>query len=223
MQQTDTPHLPAPKPRRGRPRNAPEVSVARQNLIRAGLEHLTERGYSAVGVDEILQAVKVTKGSFYHYFGSKADFGLALIAAYDAYFVTLLERAFACANSSPLERIRVFAELAEEGMARHGFRRGCLVGNLGQEMGALPDMFRGALLAVLERWQARTATLFAEAQSAGELADGHDPQALAEMFWIGWEGAVLRAKLELRPDPLRNFTDTFLHMLGGAPPCLTKG
>lgn len=108
-----------------------------------------------------------------------------------------------------MARLRLFTRMAEEGMARHGFRRGCLVGNLGQEMGALPDDFRAALIGVLETWQRRTAQLFREAQACGELSADHDPDALAEAFWIGWEGAILRAKLELRPDPLHSFTRTF--------------
>ncbi|MGD9918253.1 MAG: TetR/AcrR family transcriptional regulator [Paenirhodobacter sp.] len=208
----DAPSQPSEKPRRGRPRGAPDASLARQNLIRAGLEHLTEKGYSSVGVDEILEVAKVPKGSFYHHFRNKADFGLALIAAYDIYFAGLLDRAFLDGSLSPLARLRLFATIAEEGMARHGFRRGCLVGNLGQEMGALPDGFRAALVGVLESWQNRTARLFREAQACGELSAGQDPDALAEAFWIGWEGAILRAKLELRPDPLRNFIKMFVRL-----------
>lgn len=209
MPQIDSPSTPAEKRRRGRPRGAPDASQARLNLIRAGLEHLTEKGYSSVGVDEILKAAGVPKGSFYHHFRSKADFGLALVAAYNAYFIELLDRTFQDEGHPPLERLRIFTEKAEEGMARHGFRRGCLVGNLGQEMGALPDDFRTALIEALEAWQIRTAQLFRDAQAQGALSRDHDPDALAEAFWIGWEGAVLRAKLELRPEPLRRFTATF--------------
>lgn len=209
MPLTDTPPSVPQKPRRGRPRGAPDASLAHQSLIRAGLEHLTEKGYSSVGVDEILKAARVPKGSFYHYFRNKADFGLALIEAYDTYFARLLDQAFLDGSLAPLARLRLFTRMAEEGMARHGFRRGCLVGNLGQEMGALPDDFRAALIGVLETWQRRTAQLFREAQACGELSADHDPDALAEAFWIGWEGAILRAKFELRPDPLHSFTRTF--------------
>ena len=46
-------------------------------------------------------------------------------------------------------------------------------------------------------------------EDQGEIAPTQDPDALAAFFWIGWEGAVLRAKLERRPEPLRSFADTF--------------
>jgi TetR/AcrR family transcriptional repressor of nem operon len=213
MTQTEAHSSTNEKPRRGRPRGAPDASEARQKLIHAGLVHLTERGYSSVGVDQILAAAGVPKGSFYHHFRGKADFGLALVAAYNAYFISQLERAYLDEEHAPLDRLRIFTERAEEGMARHGFRRGCLVGNLGQEMGALPDEFRTALTAVLHDWQARTAQLLSLAQAQGEIAPHHDPAALAETFWIGWEGAVLRAKLELRPNALRRFAGTFLRLI----------
>ena len=198
---------------RGRPRKDPNASEVRQNLIRTGLIHLTEKGYSSVGVDEILLSSGVPKGSFYHYFRNKADFGSALIEAYNAYFLGKLDRAFEDHSLPPLDRLRAFIEDAQAGMARHGYRRGCLIGNLGQEMAALPQEYRGRLKEVLEQWQDRVARCLTEAQAQGALAAEQDAQALAAFFWIGWEGAVLRAKLEHSPEPLHIFVDGFFALL----------
>lgn len=200
-----------PRPR-GRPRKAPADQAARKALVRAGLAHLTERGYSSVAVEEILRTAAVPKGSFYYHFDSKADFGRALIDAYHDYFAAKLSSWFENADLSPLDRLRGFVADAEEGMAAHGFRRGCLVGNLGQEMAALPPEFRDRLTAVLEDWQRRTATCLRLAQAGGQVGDRHDPDELAAFFWIGWEGAVLRAKLERKPEPLRQFAAGFFNL-----------
>jgi TetR/AcrR family transcriptional repressor of nem operon len=200
-------------PRRGRPKGNHAESEVRQRLVRSGLAHLTEKGYSAVGVDEILKAASVPKGSFYHYFRNKADFGSQLITEYQAYFADKLDRALLDEALAPLDRLKAFAEDAERGMARHEFRRGCLVGNLGQEMGALPEAFRTQLIDVLEDWQRRTADCLRLAQDGGALGRQHDADALAAYFWIGWEGAVLRAKLERTPAPLRSFANTFFTSL----------
>jgi len=213
---------PAPSRPRGRPRTDPASSETRARLVRAGLRHLTERGYGATGVDEILAAAGVPKGSFYHHFGSKAAFGAALIEEYHLYFVALLESALGDTTLPPLARIAAFTRKAEAGMARHGFTRGCLIGNLGQEMGALPEAFRARLIAVLDDWQGRTAGCLAEAQAAGTLAPGLAPEALAAVFWTGWEGAVLRAKMERSPEPLRRFATTFLTLVTAPEaPCST--
>jgi len=195
--------------RRGRPARPPADADARQRLIRTGLIHLTEKGYASASVDEILRDAAVPKGCFYHYFTNKADFGSQLIATYRDYFAAKLDRWFLETGLSPAARIRAFVIDAEAGMARHGFRRGCLIGNLGQEMGALPEPFRAQLTAVLEDWQARTAQCLRAAQDSKEIAAHHDPAALAAFFWIGWEGAVLRAKLERNGAPLRAFAQGF--------------
>jgi TetR/AcrR family transcriptional regulator, transcriptional repressor for nem operon len=94
-------------------------------------------------------------------------------------------------------------------MARFGYRRGCLIGNLGQEMGALPESFRARLQHTFEDWQRRFALCLVEAQQVGELTSEVNAQQVAEFFWIGWEGAVLRAKLERRAAPLDVFTQFF--------------
>lgn len=203
------PEAQAPR-RRGRPpRQREDLTETRELLLRAGLEVLTEKGFSATGIDEILGRVSVPKGSFYHYFDSKEAFGLDLIDRYGAFFARKLERHLGNPSLSPLGRMRAFVADATDGMARHEFRRGCLIGNLGQEMGALPESFRARLKDTFQDWQARLAACLVEAQKAGELAATAKPAQLAAVFWIGWEGAVLRAKLERCEQPLQAFAEFF--------------
>lgn len=203
-------------PRRGRPPK-PRDSVldTRELLLRAGLEVLTEKGFSAAGLDEILRHAGVPKGSFYHHFESKEAFGAELIERYSAYFVRKIERHLGDTNLSPFQRLHSFVADAHAGMARHDFRRGCLIGNLGQEMGALPESFRARLLNVFADWQSRFACCLRAAQDAGELSRQADCDELAAFFWIGWEGAVLRAKLERSGAPLDLFGRVFF---AGLPP-----
>jgi TetR/AcrR family transcriptional regulator, transcriptional repressor for nem operon len=202
-------HLQLPR-RRGRPpRQREDLTETRELLLRAGLEVLTEKGFSATGIEEILGRVSVPKGSFYHYFDSKEAFGLDLIERYGVFFARKLDRHLLNAALSPLNRLRAFVADATDGMARHDFRRGCLIGNLGQEMGALPESFRARLKETLADWEARFSACLVEAQRAGELAPGADTAQLAAFFWIGWEGAVLRAKLERSAQALETFAGFF--------------
>jgi len=188
-------------------------SETRESLVRAGLVALTEKGFSATGIDEILKAVGVPKGSFYHYFDSKEAFGTELIDRYGQYFARRLDRFFTDGERSNLERLEAFTRDAEDAMARYAFSRGCLVGNLGQEMGALPESFRKQLSDVFVDWQRRTAACLGAAQVDGEIGAHHDTNELAAFFWIGWEGAVLRAKLERSADALRTFANGFFAMI----------
>lgn len=200
--------------RRGRPPKLDsEQEYAREKLIRAGVVVLTEKGFSGVGLEEILRAARVPKGSFYHYFDSKEQFGKALVDAYADYFARKLDRWFSDESASPLGRLHNFIEDAKAGMARFAYRRGCLVGNLGQEMGTLPEAFRDRLRDVFLDWQARTAQCLRAAQEAGEIPCERDCDQLAAFFWIGWEGAVLRAKLERSVQPLDIFAQAFFAAL----------
>ena len=203
-----------PQRRRGRPPKDSVRGDARALLIRAGLEMLTEKGYSSAGLDEILRVAAVPKGSFYHYFASKEAFGHALIDAYQSYFAGRLDRYLLNTELSPLKRIEAFIDDSLRGMARHEYRRGCLVGNLGQEMSALPESFRARLLAVFDDWQQRLAQCLREAQQQGGLSPALDSNTLARFFWTGWEGAVLRARLEQNNDALTLFAQGFFQLLG---------
>lgn len=181
----------------------------RTALVRLGTEMCTERGFQVTGIDEVLKRVGVPKGSFYHFFSSKREFGEAVIDNYATYFARKLDRLLSDPKRRPLERLAAFAREAQQGVARYQFRRGCLVGNLGQELGGLDDVFRHRLEAVLLSWQKRTAQCLAEAVRGGDLPAGSNVDRLAEFFWIGWEGAILRAKLSRSVAPMKHFTEIF--------------
>ncbi|MFJ3485338.1 TetR/AcrR family transcriptional regulator [Pseudomonas sp. NPDC090202] len=204
------------KPRRpGRP---PKIQRAddfdtREALIRCGVEILTEQGFMATGIDGILKRVGVPKGSFYHYFASKEAYGLAVLDSYATYFARLLDRWLLDESMSPLERLVAFVQSAKASMARYDYRRGCLVGNMGQEVSVLPAGFRDALESTFLDWQRRLTTCFEAAREAGELPRHVDCAELAAYFWIGWEGAVLRARLVQSDAPLNTFIRGFLRGL----------
>nr|WP_308823881.1 TetR/AcrR family transcriptional regulator [Sodalis praecaptivus] len=182
----------------------------RQALIRAGIAMLTEQGFTASGIDGILKAVGVPKGSFYYYFPSKAAFGQAIVAGYGDYFTARLARCLTQSDLTPLARLQVFIEQSAAGMAKYDFRRGCLVGNLGQEIAVLPAGYCQQLSAILHGWQRQVADCLRLAQAAGEIHFQADCAALAEFFWIGWEGAVMRARLAGNCQPLDRFAQGFL-------------
>ncbi|MBU2953415.1 TetR/AcrR family transcriptional regulator [Marinobacter sp. F3R08] len=205
------------KRKRGRPPKTAnnDFRDTRQELIKVGLSVLTERGYSYTGIDEILRKAGVPKGSFYHYFDNKESFGRILIEAYGRYFAGKLDRWFQDRTLTPLQRLDAFVEDAKAGMKRFEYRRGCLIGNLGQEMTALPEGFRALLQDVFRDWERRTEELLAEAQEAGEISPDVQCEQMSHFFWIGWEGAVLRAKLDQSPKPLDRFAEGFRSLLRG--------
>ncbi|MFT5117944.1 MAG: TetR/AcrR family transcriptional repressor of nem operon, partial [Kiritimatiellia bacterium] len=137
-------------------------------------------------------------------------FGREIIASYDTYFANKLDTYLLDDAFPPLVRLSNFVDDAKEGMARHNFTRGCLVGNLGQEVDLLPDAFRQQLIDVFLSWQARVAHCLKVSQEQGTLSSTADGEKLAEQFWIGWEGAVSRAKLIQSNTPLDDYLHYFI-------------
>jgi TetR/AcrR family transcriptional regulator, transcriptional repressor for nem operon len=182
-------------------------------LVWCGTELLTERGFQVTGIDEVLKRVGVPKGSFYHFFASKHEFGEAVIRNYVEYYARKMTRIFDDASMGPLARLRLFVEDAKRGMLKYGYRRGCLIGNLGQELASVDDEFREQLESVLRSWEERVTGCLLQAIDAGELPVQSDARALSRFFWIGWEGAVLRAKLTRNAEPLDQFADLFFQLI----------
>lgn len=200
-----------PRRPRGRPAlHGQSYADTRDLLIRRGMELLTERGISATSIDEVLKSTQIPKGSFYHYFANKSEFTLAVMDAYNHYFCSKLTRYLGDGNQAPLARLAAFVDSACRGMERFEFKRGCLIGNLGQEVAQLEPALRLRLEQILCSWEALLAQSLKDALTAGELAPESDCAALAHVFWIGWEGAVLRARLAGSTEPMTSFLQFFM-------------
>jgi TetR/AcrR family transcriptional repressor of nem operon len=174
-------------------------------LVDAGIAIMLEKGYHHTGIQDVLQAAGVPKGSFYYYFPSKEAFALEVIASWAAAYTERLEQALGETTQSPLTRLRRHLEQTLARFERRGCRGGCLIGNLSQELADQSDHFGTQLEAVLTSWRERYVRLFREAQAVGELRTAVDPQGLADFYLNSFEGALLRAKVSKSPAPLRLF------------------
>lgn len=185
----------------------------RAMLIDIGTAIFTQKGFSSTGLDEIVQAAEVPKGSFYYYFASKDEYAIEVIRNYASYFARKLERTLEDSSLTPLERLKAFTREASAGVARFEFKRGCLIGNLGQEMASIEEEFRVVLLEVISDWRQRFRNCLDEAKASKEIATPIDSAELARFFWSAWEGAVLCAKLERSTAPLENVSSLFFEQM----------
>ncbi len=182
-------------------------------LIDIGTAIFTQKGFSSTGLDEIVQAAEVPKGSFYYYFASKDEYAIEVIRNYANYFSKKLERTLEDDSLPPLERLKAFTQEASAGVQRFEFKRGCLIGNLGQEMASIEEAFRIVLLEVISDWRERFRVCLDEAKARQEIMTDVDSAELAKFFWSAWEGAVLCAKLERSTAPLDNVSRLFFEQM----------
>ncbi|MEX2515313.1 MAG: TetR family transcriptional regulator C-terminal domain-containing protein [Gammaproteobacteria bacterium] len=180
----------------------------REELIKVGTEIIGLHGFGTTGINAVLSTAGIPKGSFYYYFSSKEDFGLAVIEASAADYARQIDDFLSDTASSPITRIRNYMQA---GMARIGAgqcKRGCLIGSLSQELSSHNETFRARLDAVFEGWKQQFSRCLDEAKVAGEIAADADTDQLAEFLLAGWQGAILRAKMNQSTRPMQAFIET---------------
>lgn len=180
----------------------------KSEIIEIGTELIAMNGYNATGIDGVLRKAGVPKGSFYHYFRSKEDFGLAVIDRFADQYDLKLAAFFEDTSVPPLDRIRNYFEHSLGHMAENQFTKGCLIGNLGQELADQNERFRARLEAIFQSWKTRFTACLTEARERGELTSALDPEVIADFTLAAWEGAILRSKVMKSSDSIRNFIDT---------------
>ena len=177
------------------------------DLVQAGTELISQRGFNATGIEAILKAASVPKGSFYHYFKSKDEFGAAVIDAYAHRLKQRLQTFLEDPGVAPLDRIRNFLENAMARIQEDHCTKGCLLGNLGQELADVNERFRSRLEEVFVLWKEHFAICLQEAQANHQLSSDVDPVQLSGFILASWEGAILRAKVMKSAQPMRDFID----------------
>jgi TetR/AcrR family transcriptional repressor of nem operon len=185
---------------------------SRELLLQAGTELFLERGYSATGLQDILERAGVPKGSFYHYFGSKEEFGLEVLARYARRAAEVAEQHLGEGGDGEqrpiLERLRGYYEAQTEELTTCACRQGCLMGSLGDELANVSEAIRASVESRSHGLLARLAQALREAQEAGELSPGADPDRLADFCNASWQGALRQMKIRRSPEPLHTFLTT---------------
>lgn len=169
----------------------------RERLLGEGLAAFFEQGYHGTGIQQIVDAAQVPKGSFYNHFESKEELATTCIATYAEAVGRRLARRFQTEDGrSALEKLDGLLEeltRVQEGVAGP---RGCLLANLAAEVSTTSPELREAARAGFESWRGPLADLFARGQAEGSVRRDLPAAELADFLLDVWEGALLRMKME---------------------------
>jgi TetR/AcrR family transcriptional regulator, transcriptional repressor for nem operon len=175
----------------------------KDRLLDQGVNLLLENGYHATGLKEILDTVQIPKGSFYTYFESKECFAAEAIHHYIEPFILRLSGHIQNPALDGLAALKAYyGELIEE-VASSGFKGGCLLGNLMGEIGDTSPLCRDALLTTVERYSELQKTALERGQQQGTVRLDRSAKAMADLMLNGWQGALLRMKVEQSVEPLK--------------------
>lgn len=190
--------------------SSPGKLQTREKLLDQGVSLLTARGYHGTGLKEILAAVNVPKGSFYNYFESKEDFGAQVVTHYIEPFIQQVEAHLSQPGGQALDAIRRYYTALIEEQERREFQGGCLLGNLMGEIGDTSEVCRQSLNRAVTRYRDSLSRGLKRAQEEGDVRTDIDADTMATLLLEGWQGALLRMKIEQSSSPLKNCIHYFL-------------
>lgn len=123
----------------------------RELILAKGSEVMTRRGYHGTGVLEIVQAARIPKGSFYHYFDSKEAFAQQALEHVYAPRLARYAQALGDSRFSPRERVlRYYGELLEHFARQEKPEYHCFIGSLSFEMAELSPPIAAKVESILQ-------------------------------------------------------------------------
>lgn len=181
---------------------ASTAADVRQHILATAKPIMLHKGFSAVGLNEILQTAGVPKGSFYHYFGSKEAFGEALLASYFDDYVARIDGLFGSEPGTGAERLMRYWTHWWQAECSADTQGQCLAVKLGAEVCDWSPAMRTALERGTGQIVQRLAACIEDGVRDGSLKDIGRPEDMAATLYELWLGATLLAKFRQDGAPL---------------------
>ncbi|MEO3988549.1 TetR/AcrR family transcriptional regulator [Pseudocitrobacter cyperus] len=176
----------------------------REHILETGERLCMQRGFTGMGLSELLKTAEVPKGSFYHYFRSKEAFGVAMLERHFADYHQRLEQHFTTGEGTYRDRLLAYYQQAINQFCQQGKIGGCLTVKLSAEVCDLSEDMRTEM----NKGASEIIHLLAKALENGRrhgclLFDG-DAYTQAEVLYSLWLGSNLQAKISRSSTPLES-------------------
>jgi TetR/AcrR family transcriptional repressor of nem operon len=159
----------------------------RKHILKTADVIISGKGFSAVGLNEILKASGVPKGAFYHYVGSKEAFGEELLKSYFSEYQRSLDSLLLSRpGMSGAERLLSYWEFWLETQSTCDPKGKCLTVKLAAEVCDLSEAMRNVLTRETGRVIARLAQTVEEGISDGSLPATLNPRGTATILFISF-------------------------------------
>ena len=190
--------------------------VTRDKLIQVAFDLIWDNSYGSVSVGDICERAGVYKGSFYHFFDSKADL---VTAAYEQHWKEKrpeMDRIFS-PQVPPLERIHHWCEymvqVQREKAEKYGHVCGCPFASVGAEIATSDEKLRCKSEELISSAMRYVENAIADAIRAG-LVTVKDPHQAARCIYSVATGMMVQAKVENNLEILRELEPAILRLLG---------
>ncbi len=176
--------------------------VKRLQIIKTSSELILRKGFTGVGLQEILNTCGIPKGSFYHYFDSKEAFGCELVQHYVDDYQVRLDDIWNDPHSAKDKLICYFKLWIDDPEIQCGWADTCLVVKLAAEVADLSEAMRSIMALGVDNLINRIAALIEIGKKDQSIHTQADALAVAQMIYQMWLGAALVSKLQKNKDAL---------------------
>lgn len=197
--------------------NDTEMSDVRENILATGQRLMAGKGYSAVGLNEILTGARVPKGSFYHYFASKDAFGEALLESYFATYLAELDETLRQPGMTMAQRLMHYFEVWQRSQSFLDCQGKCLAVKMAAEVADLSEAMRLAMQRGTSGIVSRLASAVEAGVTEGSLTIVGDATSTAHSLYQLWLGTSVMVKIDRNSAPFETAMTTTRQILHLSP------
>jgi TetR/AcrR family transcriptional repressor of nem operon len=190
-----------------------ESPDVREKILATGQRIMGGKGFSAVGLNEILTAAGVPKGSFYHYFASKEAFGEAMLEAYFEDYLADMDRILRQAGGSAAQRLENYFQAWEDNQSFENCQGKCLAVKLGAEVADLSEPMRASMNRGTSAIVEHMSRAIEAGVTDGSLSIAQPAPGLAQSLYQLWLGASVMVKIVRNTQPFHEAMRTTRQML----------
>ncbi|HEX8894916.1 MAG TPA: TetR/AcrR family transcriptional regulator [Terriglobales bacterium] len=191
----------------------------RESLLKEGMRMFYATGFHGTSVDDVLAAAGAPKGSFYHHFGSKDDFAIAVLDEYTKQQLKTVEKCADAIDLTAYQKIEAYFDTLITRIERSRCKITCLAGKFSSELAPTSDTFSTALSASLETWRLAIIELVVAGHQDGSIRKDMTAEQQGLMLQALMQGSLVTVLADRSSDNLiaiRNMLPQLLSAPGAA-------
>jgi TetR/AcrR family transcriptional repressor of nem operon len=177
--------------------------MPKSKLIETAADLVYRQGWNATGINQILGEAKVPKGSFYYYFHSKEELGVAIVKFHAERQAEVFRQTFLNEEMNGRESIEKYFTTELDLFKTDGLKFGCPVGTFSNEVADTIEKIAAACRECFQAFQKAIEQAITRGQKDGSVAASKPANELSMQIQALWQGSLLSMKTMKSELPLQ--------------------
>jgi TetR/AcrR family transcriptional repressor of nem operon len=165
-----------------------------ESVLQCAADVFMIKGFESTSTEDLLQAMKINKGSMYHSFGSKRTLFIKVLQFYSDKYVDGFARRLDESNNPIADIKNSFLDVARKG-TQASFMQGCFLGNTILEQASLDEELKAIAADTLKKLEHIYYKHLKQAHLRKQLKTKSQPRTLARHLTNLWNGINITARM----------------------------